>query len=248
MKLNQIPNIISVIRILLVAPVVYCLLNQQFQVAWWLFVIAGISDGVDGYLARRFNWQTELGATLDPIGDKLLMVFSYLALGWLAQLPIWLVILVILRDVVIVSGTLFYRRLTGENELERMAAAKAWSIWEGHCATLHSNHEMVERFASPHMAMAMARIEAHFFINKAFIKPNQIIDNAHRLKDIPGTIVHGRYDMICPVNQAFALSDAWPSAKLEIIADAGHASSERGITDALVRATNRLAFHLESRQ
>jgi len=142
----------------------------------------------------------------------------------------------------------FYRRLTGENELERMAAAKAWSIWEGHCATLHSNHEMVERFASPHMAMAMARIEAHFFINKAFIKPNQIIDNAHRLKDIPGTIVHGRYDMICPVNQAFALSDAWPSAKLEIIADAGHASSERGITDALVRATNRLAFHLESRQ
>ncbi len=142
----------------------------------------------------------------------------------------------------------FYRRLTGENELERMAAAKAWSIWEGHCATLHSNHEVVERFASPHMAMAMARIEAHFFINKAFIKPNQIVENAHRLKDIPGTIVHGRYDMVCPVNQAFALSDAWPSAKLEIIPDAGHASSERGITDALVRATNRLAFHLESQE
>ena len=139
----------------------------------------------------------------------------------------------------------FYRRLTGNNDFERMAAAKAWSIWEGRCATLHSNSEVVERFANPHMAVAMARIEAHFFINKAFIKPNQILDNAHLLKDIPGTIVHGRYDMICPVNQAIALSEAWPSAKLDIIGDAGHSSSERGTTDALVRATNRLAQHLE---
>ena len=142
----------------------------------------------------------------------------------------------------------FYRRLTGENELERMAAAKAWSIWEGRCATLHSNHEVVERFANPHLAMAMARIEAHFFINKAFIAHNQIIDNAHKLKNIPATIVHGRYDMVCPVNQAFALSEAWPSAKLEVIADAGHSSGEPGITDALVRATNRLAFHLEKKE
>ena len=141
----------------------------------------------------------------------------------------------------------FYRRLTGENELERMAAAKAWSIWEGRCATLHNNNDVVERFANPHMAMAMARIEAHYFINKAFLAPNQIIDNADKLKDIPGTIVHGRYDMICPVNQAVALSGAWPSAKLEIIPDAGHSSGERGITDALVRATSRLAYQLESK-
>ena len=140
----------------------------------------------------------------------------------------------------------FYRRLTGENELERMAAAKAWSIWEGRCATLHNNNDVVERFANPHMAMAMARIEAHYFINKAFLAPNQIIDNADKLKDIPGTIVHGRYDMVCPVNQAVALSEAWPSAKLEIIPDAGHSSGERGITDALVRATSRLAYQLES--
>ena len=128
MKLNQIPNTISVIRILLVGPVVYCLLNQQYEMAWWLFVIAGISDGVDGYLARRFNWQTELGATLDPIGDKLLMVFSYLALGWLAQLPIWLVILVILRDVVIVLGTLFYRRLTGDKVIQPLYISKVNTV------------------------------------------------------------------------------------------------------------------------
>ena len=139
----------------------------------------------------------------------------------------------------------YYKRLTSNNELERMAAAKAWSIWEGRCATLQSNPDVVERFASPHMAMAMARIEAHYFINKAFLEPDQILNNADKLKDIPGTIVHGRYDMVCPVNQAFALSDAWPTAKLEIIADAGHSSSERGIADALVRATNNLASQLE---
>jgi len=141
----------------------------------------------------------------------------------------------------------YYARLTGENEIERMAAAKAWSMWEGRCATLHANEALVDHFANPHMAIAMARIEAHYFINKAFIAPNQIIDNAHLLKDIPGTIVHGRYDMVCPVNQAIALSEAWPSAKLHIIGDAGHSSSERGTTDALVRATNRLAYHLETK-
>ena len=102
----------------------------------------------------------------------------------------------------------YYARLTGDNEIERMAAAKAWSVWEGRCATLHANDALVDHFANPHMAMAMARIEAHFFVNKAFLEPNQIINNAHRLKDIPGTIVHGRYDMVCPVNQAFELSYA----------------------------------------
>ena len=90
----------------------------------------------------------------------------------------------------------------------------------------------------------MARIEAHYFINKAFLEPNQIINNAHKLKNIPATIVHGRYDMVCPVNQAFALSEAWPEARLDIIADAGHSSSESGTLDALVRATQRLAHHL----
>jgi proline iminopeptidase len=140
----------------------------------------------------------------------------------------------------------YYTRLTGDNEIERMAAAKAWSVWEGRCATLHANDALVDHFANPHMAMAMARIEAHFFINKAFLEPNQIINNAYRLKDIPGTIVHGRYDMVCPVNQAFDLSHAWPEAKLKIIADAGHSSSEPGTTDALLCATEQLAHQIKS--
>jgi len=140
----------------------------------------------------------------------------------------------------------YYSRLTGENEIERMAAAKAWSTWEGRCATLHSNEALVDHFAKPHVAMAMARIEAHFFINQAFLEPDQITKNAHRLKDIPGTIVHGRYDMVCPVNQAFSLSEAWPQARLKIIADAGHSSGEPGITDALIVATESLAHQLNS--
>ena len=119
-------------------------------------------------------------------------------------------------------------------------------MWEGRCATLRANDALVDHFANPHMAMAMARIEAHFFVNKAFLEPNQIINNARRLKDIPGTIVHGRYDMVCPVNQAFALSNAWPEAKLKIIADAGHSSSEPGTTDALLCATEQLAHQIST--
>jgi proline iminopeptidase len=140
----------------------------------------------------------------------------------------------------------YYARLIGDNEFERMAAAKAWSVWEGRCATLRANESLVEHFANPHLAMAMARIEAHFFINKAFLEPDQILNNCHRLKNIPGYIVHGRYDMVCPVNQAFDLSKAWPEAQLSIIADAGHASGEPGTTDALIRATESLAYQLNS--
>lgn len=134
----------------------------------------------------------------------------------------------------------YYRRLTGDNEIERMAAAKAWSIWEGRCASLHPNHELVEHLGSPHTALAMARIEAHYFVNSAFLEDGGIISNVDRLRDIPAIIVHGRYDMVCPVDQAFALHQAWPEARLEIIRDAGHASSEPGTLAALVEATDSL--------
>ena len=138
----------------------------------------------------------------------------------------------------------YYRRLTSGNELQRMAAAKAWSIWEARCATLQPNPDLVEHLGDPHVALAMARIEAHYFVRQAFIRPNQIIDDAGKLADIPGYIVHGRYDMVCPVKQAYDLHRAWPQAKLEIIRDAGHASSQPGIVDALVGATAQLAREL----
>ncbi len=135
----------------------------------------------------------------------------------------------------------YYQRLTGDNELARMAAAKAWSGWEAHCATLRPNLEVYEHLVDPHVALALARIEAHFFVNDCFIRENQIIEDAGLLAGIPGVIVHGRYDAVCPLDNAFALHQAWPESELHIIRDAGHVASEPGITDALVRATRRMA-------
>ena len=124
MKARHIPNIISVIRIILVIPVVVCLLQGNYHWALLLFLIAGLSDGLDGYLARRFGWSSHLGGILDPMGDKLLMVFSYLVLGWLQYLPLWLVVAVILRDVIIVSGGLLYRILIGKVVAEPLLISK----------------------------------------------------------------------------------------------------------------------------
>ncbi len=138
----------------------------------------------------------------------------------------------------------YHRRLTGDNEITRMAAAKAWSLWEARCATHEPSPQVVARFGSPQVALAMARIEAHYFVNDAFIRADQICAEAHRLADIPTVIVHGRYDLVCPVDQAFALRQAMPHAELEIIRDAGHASGEPGTLDALIRATDRFAREL----
>ncbi len=135
----------------------------------------------------------------------------------------------------------YYEILTGDNELARMAAAKAWSGWEARCATLRPNLEVVEHFVDPHIALALARIEAHYFVNHCFIDENQILENVAVLEDIPGTIVHGRYDVVCPLDNAFELHKRWKASELHIVRDAGHASSEPGITDALIRATRRVA-------
>ncbi len=135
----------------------------------------------------------------------------------------------------------YYRRLTGDDELARMAAAKAWAQWEGLCSTLQTNPHVVNHVIHPHIAMSLARIECHYFVNNTFLEPNQIIKNASRLKDIPGTIVHGRYDVVCPLNQAYELHKVWPISELQIIREAGHSASEPGIVNALIMATNHLA-------
>ncbi|MEW5825181.1 MAG: prolyl aminopeptidase [Pseudomonadota bacterium] len=140
----------------------------------------------------------------------------------------------------------YYRRLTGDNEIARMGAAKAWSIWEGRTATLRPDPDTVEFFADPYTALSIARIECHYFIHRAFLEPEQLLRDAHRLRDIPGVIVHGRYDVVCPVEQACALARVWPTATLNIVPDAGHAATEPGIADALVRATDDFADLLEA--
>lgn len=117
MKRRDIPNVITLFRIVLVLPVIYLLLQREFSYALVLFFVAGLSDGLDGYLAKRNNWTTRLGSILDPLADKLLLVFSYLALGWLGEIPMWLVIAVMARDVVIVVGAIAYHELIGQYDM-----------------------------------------------------------------------------------------------------------------------------------
>jgi len=141
----------------------------------------------------------------------------------------------------------YYKMLTSENELERMAAAKAWSGWEGACSTLKINKAVRDHFTQPQTALAMARIECHFFINESFIEENQIIENMHKISHIPGAIVHGRYDMVCPVDNAFELKNNWLEARLNIVRDAGHSAFEPGNIDALIRATIETARRLNKK-
>jgi len=118
MSLSWLPNAISTMRIALIVPILLLFVDGSFGWALTLFLIAGMSDGVDGYLAKRFHWNTRLGAFLDPTGDKLLVAWSFGTLAYLGYIPVWLAIVVILRDVVIVSGSFLYhylvRRLEGE--------------------------------------------------------------------------------------------------------------------------------------
>lgn len=138
----------------------------------------------------------------------------------------------------------YYRLLTGEDEVARMTAAKAWSLWEGKTATFKPSESVIGHFGDPYTALSLARIECHYFANDSFLEPDQLLRDAGRLKGIPGVIVHGRYDVICPIESAWQLHKAWPEAKLKIIGDAGHAASEPGIINALVQATDDFAEQL----
>lgn len=134
----------------------------------------------------------------------------------------------------------YHRRLTGDDDAERLRAAKAWSIWEGSTSTLASDPLAVEKTSHDMFALAFARIECHYFVNGGFFThPNQLLENVQRIRHIPAVIVHGRYDVICPLKNAWDLHRAWPEADLHIVQNAGHASMEPGIAQALVNATNR---------
>ena len=141
--------------------------------------------------------------------------------------------------------TAYHHLLSSDDELSRMAAAKRWAQWEGQCATLQPCRSVFNRFTNPHTAISLARIETHFFKNQCFIEPNVILKNAYKLEKIPGILVHGRYDMICPLENATALHKAWPRTELHVVRDAGHSASERGIVDALINATNMMARYHE---
>ncbi len=134
----------------------------------------------------------------------------------------------------------YYKRLTSDNEIVRMGAAKAWSIWEGSSVTLLPDKNVVDHFSDPHIALSIARIECHYFCNKCFLRPNQLIEDMAKIGHIPGFIVHGRYDMVCPIDQAVLLDQHWENAQLKVISDAGHAVTEKGISKALVESCNSM--------
>jgi cardiolipin synthase len=108
MNRRDFPNVISIMRILICVPIVWALIQHQFGLALVLFLVAGISDGLDGFLAKHFSWESHLGGILDPVADKLLLLSSMLSLGWMGLLPWWLVAVVVLRDVIIVAGATIY--------------------------------------------------------------------------------------------------------------------------------------------
>jgi proline iminopeptidase len=138
----------------------------------------------------------------------------------------------------------YHRRLTGMDEVARMAAAKAWSLWEARSASLLPAKELIHHFSDPHVALSLARIESHYFIHDAFLEPNQLLRDVDRLSGIPGIIIQGRYDLICPMESAWQLHQAWPGSELKIIDDAGHSADEPGIGQALVQATDLFAGEL----
>ncbi len=139
----------------------------------------------------------------------------------------------------------YYKRLTSENAEERLAAARAWSTWEARTSKLLVSEDLVKKYDDAMFALAFARIECHYFIHRGFFgRDDHLLHYASRLKDIPGWIVQGRYDVVCPMTSAWELHRAWPEAKLVVVPDAGHSAFEPGIEAELVAATQALADRL----
>jgi len=134
----------------------------------------------------------------------------------------------------------YYKRLTSNDRETRVRAAKAWSVWEARTSFLLQNPELVAKNGEDDYALAFARIEAHYFMNRGFFeKETKLLDDVHRIRQIPAVIVQGRYDVVCPMESAWALHRAWPEATLAVVPDAGHAALEAGTLHELVSATDR---------
>jgi proline iminopeptidase len=135
--------------------------------------------------------------------------------------------------------TAYYRRLTSDDEVVRLEAARAWSIWEGSTSKLFPDPDLITKFGEAQQALSLARIECHYFMNNAFFETdNYLIENVGKIRDIPAVIAQGRYDVVCPMMSAWELHRAWPEAELRVIPDAGHSAGEPGIVSALVDATD----------
>ena len=143
----------------------------------------------------------------------------------------------------------YYRRLTHPDQTVRVSAARAWSRWEAATSKLIPSPSLVESFQDARFAEAFARIESHYFVHGGFLDhPDQLLHNVERIRHIPGFIVQGRYDVVCPPQTAWDLHQAWPEAEYHVVPDAGHSATEPGIVDRLVDATDRTADRLFGHQ
>ena len=134
----------------------------------------------------------------------------------------------------------YYRRLTSDDDNTRKAAARAWSVWEGSTSYLIQNPDHIAHAGEDDFAVAFARIECHYFVNGGFFEVDgQILRDVDRIRQIPGVIVQGRYDVVCPMRSAWELHKAWPESTLHVVADSGHSANEPGIVDQLIRATDQ---------
>jgi len=134
----------------------------------------------------------------------------------------------------------YHKRLTGNDQRAALAAARAWSVWEAATSFLHTNPENISKWAETEFALAVARIECHYFVNRGFLRSeSQLLDDISRIRHVPATIVQGRYDVVCPATSAWDLHRAWPEADLRMVADAGHSAFEPGNAHELVLATDR---------
>ena len=137
--------------------------------------------------------------------------------------------------------TSYYKRLTDPDPDVHLPAARAWSRYEGACSTLLPSPETVAAFGDDGLALGLARIEAHFFINRLFLEEGALLEGIEKIRQIPAVIVHGRYDVICPVATADALHQVWPEAEYHIVPEAGHSAMEPAIRAALIEATRKFA-------
>jgi proline iminopeptidase len=136
--------------------------------------------------------------------------------------------------------TSYHRRLMNADPAVHLLAARAWSAFEGACSTLLPSPKTVAAFSSDTLAYALARIETHYFVNSLFMEEDALLRGIDKIRDLPGIIIQGRYDMVCPITTANALHEAWPEAEYVVVPDAGHSAMEPGIRAALVRAAERL--------
>lgn len=136
----------------------------------------------------------------------------------------------------------FYAQtLQGTNELARMSAAKSWALWQARCTSLQPHLSVIDQYSDPHFALSLATLESHFINHQFFIEENQVMNDVHKIRHIPTYIVHGRFDLVTPLANAWELHQSIPASNLRVVRDAGHSDREPGIIDALIYATKELS-------